>query len=81
MAFVTDVHCKVCNLIKHEVTYNSGTCSDCRHIIAARKRNIHLRTLEEEYTLEERIKRIEEELYDLHIDSRLGTLEARTATY
>ena len=80
MAFITDIDCKECGVTKNEVIDNSGVCAECRKKIADRMRRLHFAGLKG-LTIEERLERVEIELYDLHIDKRLSRLESKTATY
>lgn len=80
MARVADVNCKECGKTKHEVTDHSGVCRDCRATIASKKRRVHLAGLRG-MTPEERLERIEAQLYDLDADRRLRVIEASNTRY
>ena len=80
MALVTDVNCKECSTTKHEVTDHSGVCQDCRAEIAGKKRRVHLAGLRG-MTPEERLERIEAQLYDLDAERRLRAIEAANTRY
>jgi hypothetical protein len=80
MSLITDVNCNVCGEKKHEVTDHSGVCQDCRKSIADTNRRMHMAMLLG-MPLLERVKRIEEQLYDLDADRRLRKIEATNATY
>jgi hypothetical protein len=64
MALVADVNCPNCGQTKHEVVHFSSICMDCRCKEQNRKRRVHFASLEG-LTLEERIERIEIELYEM----------------
>ena len=82
MAYVGDVNCTECNTKKREVVHpmDSSTCNSCRHKKASKKKRLHLASLKG-LTVEERLDRIEEVLYDTNADRRLKGLEAENQTY
>ena len=80
MALITDVNCKECGKTKHEVTDHSGVCQDCRAKISSKKRRVHLAGLRG-MTPEERLERIEAQLYDLDASRRLREIEAANVRY
>lgn len=79
MAYITNFTCKTCNLAKREVSDRTGECVACRTAESDRARRVHLAGLEG-LTLEERVKRIEELLYDLDATRRLNAIESKVMT-
>ena len=80
MAFVTDFQCKECKEEKHEVYTYENICQDCRSNLASKKKRMFLSSLKG-LTIEERLNRIEEVLYDLNINNRLKSLESYHIQY
>lgn len=80
MAFVTDVHCSICEKTKNEVTDRSGVCQECRQKRADTARRMHLAGLKV-LDVTDRLECIEAALYDLNAERRLRGLESRLATY
>ena len=80
MALVTDINCKSCGETKHEVTDHSGVCQECRRKIASKARRVHLAGLRG-MTPEERLERIEAQLYDFDTERRLRAIEASHTKY
>ena len=80
MALVTNVHCKVCGETKNEVTDHSGVCQECRRKAASKARRVHLAGLSG-MTTEERLEKIEAQLYDLNMEQRLRSIESHFARY
>ena len=80
MAYISDMQCSECKEIKRQVITGDSMCSDCRRKTASKQRRMHLGSLSA-LTVEERIRRIEEQLYDLNTDVRLNRLEANNARY
>lgn len=79
MALVTDFQCKECNRTVLEVKIN-GICENCRISLEKRSRRVHFAGLKG-LTLEERVEKIEKQLYDMNIERRLRLLESKLATY
>lgn len=79
MAYVTNVKCKECGQTRREVTDHSGVCQECRRKITSKARRVHLAGLRG-MTIEERLERIEAQLYDLDVERRLKALEAANAS-
>ena len=80
MAYLRNFNCKECGKNKHEIVHNSGICSDCRGKSYTKKKRVHLAGLKG-LTVEERLDKIEENLYDLEIDQRISRLENRWIEY
>ncbi len=80
MALVTRFDCAECKRPHTEVKHRSGICSFCRADSAAIDKAAHMAKLAA-LPLEERVRRIEEALYDLNAESRLKALEAGHARY
>jgi len=81
MAYVTEFTCSECRTKRTEVVSgNGGICSTCRSTIARIKKTAHMSRLAA-LPIEERVRRIESDLYDLNIDSRLKKLEVKNITY
>lgn len=75
MAYITDFVCPVCKEKRHEVHTLDGVCSTCRKREADRARRVHFASLKG-LTVEERLERIEKELYDTAANRRLSAIEA-----
>lgn len=80
MAFVTAFTCVNCDTVRIEVITPGRVCVKCRGQESDRARRVHLDGLKG-LTIEERLDRIEKELYDTAAKRRLGALEARNAVY
>jgi hypothetical protein len=81
MAYITDCDCNVCGKTKLEDGHTfRGVCSDCRKAEADKARRKHLAGLKG-LTVEERLERIEAELYDTAANRRLGAIEAANRQY
>lgn len=80
MAFITEFTCRNCNKTKIEVINGTSICQGCRSSLANKARRVHLSGLKG-LTTQERLARIEETLYDLNINARLGRLEDRSVQY
>lgn len=63
MALITDFTCSDCDKEKYEVVDGSGVCQDCRWKKATKAKRRFLSGLKG-LSLEERLERIEELLYD-----------------
>jgi hypothetical protein len=80
MAFVTTFTCGHCRQQRHEVVTHSRICATCRATIAKADEAAHMAKLAA-LPLEERVRRVEQALYNLDADSRLKALEAANARY
>lgn len=80
MAFVTNFVCRTCEAQVHEVVHPSSACASCRQKEASRKKRTHLASLKG-LTVEERLERIEEILYDLDVERVKGFIDAATIRY
>jgi hypothetical protein len=80
MAAVRSFTCKKCNEPKTEVVHESGFCVECRTKVAARSRRVHLADLKG-LSFEERLSRIEEQLYDTNAGPRLKSIEVQHQTF
>jgi len=80
MALVREIHCVICNKNKTEVVRyeQPNLCNSCRSKAHSRTKRLHLASLKG-LTIEERLSKIEEDLYDLDINNRLSTLESTNA--
>lgn len=74
MALVTEFTCRECRQPKHEVVVPSRICTICRTAISEAKETAHMQRLAA-LPIEERVRRLELELYRLDTDSRLKALE------
>lgn len=63
MAYITNIDCKECGKTTREVTDYSGICQCCR-IASSKKFRLHIASLKG-LTVEERLERIEIQLYNL----------------
>jgi hypothetical protein len=79
MARVANFLCWDCDREVLEV-YIDGTCASCRVKKADLARRMHFGALDG-LTVQERLSRIEIQLYDLDVEKRLKALEAKNATY
>lgn len=79
MAFITDFQCQECRLLVREVKYN-GICAHCRARLSNKAKRVHFAGLKC-LSLEERIEKLERAFYDLNVERRLSSLEAKNATY
>ena len=80
MAFVAEFICIECRRFVNEVVDGSSTCARCRLALAKADKDAHMSRLSI-LPIEERVRRIEEMLYDLNTDSRLRKLECRNVSY
>lgn len=83
MAIITTVNCKQCGETKREVKPHGHfhqICNNCIKENKDRDRRVYLAGLKG-LTIEERVSKIEEALYDLNMENRIGRLESRLATY
>ncbi len=80
MAFVTTFTCTHCRQSRHEVVVPSRICAACRTAIDKADTEAHMAKLAA-MPIEERVRRIELELYRLDAERRLDTLEQINATY
>lgn len=80
MAYITSFNCKHCGNVRAEVVESSQICANCRFEIAKLDKENHLAKLQLA-PLEERVRRIEEQLYDLKINDRLRFLESHHQSY
>lgn len=74
MAYITDIFCNHCRQTKRGIDRGDGICAECRVIIDKADEDAHLTKLSA-LTIEERLRRIESELYRLNLDKRLSNLE------
>lgn len=79
MALITNFRCKECERIVREV-YRDETCSDCRAKLSNKARRVYFAGLKG-LTVEERLDRIEQFLYDSDIDNKLKFIQSKLATY
>jgi hypothetical protein len=63
MALVADVYCQVCGKTKHEVVTLRNICNSCRKAEEDKQKRVHLAGLKG-LTVEERLEKIEEWIYD-----------------
>lgn len=80
MALITDFTCRECNESVFEVVTSDRVCGNCRTQKADKARRLHFAGLKG-LTLEERIEKIEQQLYDSDVNRRLSCLESKLATY
>lgn len=80
MALIREFVCITCGSTVMEVTDYSNVCGQCRTNEANARKRMHLASLKG-LTVEERLARIEEELYDSNANKRLRALESKNATY
>lgn len=80
MAFITEIHCFICGETKREVTFHDNKCSKCRALESSRAKRTHLASLLG-LTIEERLAKIEVQLYDLNAEKRLSILEVQNARF
>ena len=75
MAFITTFTCSECNQQHYEAVHPSRICVSCRTAIAQAKETAHMLRLGD-LPIEERVRRLERELYRLDAGRRLQALEA-----
>ena len=82
MAYLTHIHCSICNKTKHEIINydHSNICSDCWSKSISRAKRTYLAGLKG-LTTEERLEILEEKMYDLNGDTRLKYLESQFVQY
>lgn len=80
MAFVTNFICSFCNQEKYEVITPDRICATCWKKFESERRANHFSELNN-MTLEERVQKIERELYDLDLNKTLKSLKSRLAVY
>jgi hypothetical protein len=82
MAYIGQFTCTKCEKPKHEVVSRSqpNVCAECRGKEASRAKRVHLAGLTG-LTPEERLAKIEEQLYDLDLKRRLEALESHHIRY
>lgn len=81
MALLQERKCRKCEQIKLVNVHSfNGFCDVCQAEIASAERRQHLGGLKE-LTPEERLQRIEEQLYDLNAEARISGLEAQNQRY
>jgi hypothetical protein len=80
MALVTTFTCKICGKEKYEVVYDHHTCQTCYPIEARAKKSAHMAYLKE-LPLEDRVRLIEEYIYEKRLDERLRDIEVRNIRY
>ncbi len=80
MALVAQFVCKHCETPKFELVLHDGLCSDCRQSIESNRRRLHLEN-RQKYSVEQRLRMLEEAFYDLNAEQRLKALEAMNARY
>lgn len=81
MAYITDCKCNECGKTKLEDAHTfRGVCSDCQKAGSDKARRKHLAGLKG-LTVEERLERIEAELYDTAANRRIGAIEAANHRY
>ena len=83
MALISTVNCKQCGETKREVNSlspHASICNSCIQENEDRDRRVYLAGLKG-LTMEERLDKIEEALYDLNAENRIKSLESRLATY
>lgn len=80
MALVTDYICTVCNEPRNGVVTRDRVCPACATSAESKRRRMHFAALQG-LTVEERLERIEKQLYDANAGPRLDALEAKNATY
>lgn len=74
MALVTEFTCNHCGRKRFELVTVNRVCGDCREAIARADREAYMAKLVA-IPLEERVRRIELELYELDVEKRLAKLE------
>lgn len=80
MALVKGFVCLKCGQFRFDILNVDNICSDCQENDADKQRRMHFAMLKG-LTIEERLDRIEKELYALNIQNRLKNLESKNATY
>jgi len=80
MAYITSFNCKHCGNVRTEVVESSQICANCRVEIARLDKENHLAKLEL-ISFDDRVRRIEEQLYDLRLNDRLLFLESHHQRY
>jgi len=80
MALVTEFICSSCQRSVWGLVYADKMCAECRVKNADLARRLHFGALNG-LTVQERLSRIEIQLYDLDAEKRLKALEAKNATY
>lgn len=81
MAFLKKFICSLCQQEKREcVSDDRENCQSCETKQRSQKRRLALAALKG-LTTEERLEKIEAQLYDLDVESRLSRLEAKFVTY
>ena len=80
MALVTSFICSECRQECYEMVTPTRICTKCRIAIAEAKELAHMSRLAA-LPIEERIRRIEQDLYRLNVDARLKTLEIENVRY
>jgi hypothetical protein len=80
MALVTNFKCQHCSRTVHEIVCRDNLCGVCRSTLAQIAKDNHM-ALCASRPLEERIRVIEEQLYDADADRRLRALEAKNQKY
>lgn len=80
MVLVKDFLCPVCRQQKYEIVTSSRVCRNCQDALDTIAENAHMEELALA-PLEERIRRVELQLYRLNADSRLKAIEVRNMIY
>jgi hypothetical protein len=82
MAYITEIKCTICGETKRECLYpdNPNICDSCRNKEYSKAKRLYLASLKG-LTIEERLSKIEEDLYDLNINQRLSSLESNFIQY
>lgn len=81
MAYITKCECRKCGKTKLEDGHTfRGVCAECLATEADQSRRVHLAGLKS-LSVEERLERIEAEIYDTQIEKRLSALEVKGHSY
>lgn len=80
MARITEFTCQECRQKKCELVVSSRICATCRTAIADSKEQAHMHRLVA-LPIEERVRRLELELYRLDADARLKAIEIQHMRY
>ena len=67
MAYICEIDCAECKQTKIEVSNGTDVCNSCLHAVKSKRKRMHLASLKG-LTAEERLSKIEEQLYDLSIN-------------
>lgn len=80
MALITQFICSHCKTPRYELVNKDRMCADCRLSIESNQRRMFLEN-RQKYSIEQRLSMIEQALYDLNAEQRIGVLEAKNIQY